>query len=338
MKKTIMCDYMTQKQLKSNVFVDNNYVYKYYDDEKVFDKNLNISRQFSKLSLGPDVVDAYSCMTLSGMIRYTIVYEKLNKTMADIIEENDGNIPKKYINQLVELLLNAYQNGLYYNDLWDDNLMINSEGKLYFIDINDAEIGKKLSLKNAIDKTVWKLYADPTFDTYLRRTKGKNAKKYTKVIEDYLRRTKRYFPDYKTKQQLKLLTTKKNQKMSEVNRLLNTRPIIKRLKGNTDEIDALIKEVEMSIVDIQNEINALKVGNGKSVKKTKKIFDTGNIVGSASSRRSRRVSVGEGRREIQQTKVLSPLSGIVKPKSKRRGYYTKSRRKSGRVATRSRRR
>ena len=95
MKKTIMCDYMTQKQLKSNVFVDNNYVYKYYDDEKVFDKNLNISRQFSKLSLGPDVVDAYSCMTLSGMIRYTIVYEKLNKTMADIIEENDGNIPKK---------------------------------------------------------------------------------------------------------------------------------------------------------------------------------------------------------------------------------------------------
>ena len=237
-------------KIKSNVLTSDKYIAKIYTDD--FCENLKKANIFSELGLSPMVVNYFDCYQGDKRVNI-IIYEKLYKTFSEIIDENK-ELPKKFLHKLIDVLYKAYSNGLYYYDLWDENIMIDKKGNVYLIDLDDAVIGPKLNKKEALQNTANIMYLTPSFDrNYLFRMFPNNKSKndYIKLILAYFEKKYNFIPsDLNNKlkkiiNKINTLNDQVRQKKQLLNRFKKNPKFYEKLKN---EIDELYEKIEINII------------------------------------------------------------------------------------------
>lgn len=159
------------------------------NDLENYVREREMTQKASEIGIGPRFIDSYTC-NLNGDIVHTIVTEKLEMTLSDVLKEQiiDGKNNMITIDQLIRifyLIYTAYRNGIHYLDLWIDNIMVDREGRLYLIDMGSPSyLGSLLDKDSALQKA-WEAVSETMYDPS-RPKRPRNKKNVLLDLKNYL--------------------------------------------------------------------------------------------------------------------------------------------------------
>lgn len=195
-------DFRCVNKKKKDVWISNYkgqtvFMKKYILD--IFDRVLNVSVIASDLKIGPKVISYYTCK-YDGEKVGIIVSEVLPITFTEYIESNGRILDKEYFNKLIDVLYIMYRNGITYDDLWDDNIMIDSEGNVRLIDFDDSYIQEPQTHEDSIMNLInlLKKGSEVGFSFY-DRTKATNISDIRKQGGKYILEKYKFLPKPITK-------------------------------------------------------------------------------------------------------------------------------------------